>query len=53
MSDEWPPPGTRPRLPTYELVRDLWTLHGIQSTVTAAIWRNASASSSGSITAAS
>ena len=40
MSDEWPPPGTRPRLPTYELVRDLWTLHGIQSTVTAAIWRN-------------
>jgi len=31
---------TRPRLPTYEHVRDLWTLHGIQSTVTAAIWRN-------------
>jgi len=39
MSD-WPPPGPRPRLPTYEHVRDLWTLHGIQSTVTAAIWRN-------------
>jgi len=40
MSDEWPPPGRKPRLPTYEHICDLWTLHGIQSTATAAIWRN-------------
>ena len=40
VSDTWPPPGPRKRPPTLEHVRDLWTLHGIQSSVTAAIWRN-------------
>jgi len=39
-SDEWPPPGPQRRQPTYERIRALWTLHGILSTMTAAIWRN-------------
>ena len=40
MSDVWPPPGPQKREPFLEHVRDVWTLHGIQSKVTAAIWRN-------------
>ena len=40
MPDTWPPPGPQPRPPTLEHVRDLWTLRGITSNVTAAIWRN-------------
>jgi hypothetical protein len=40
VSDTWPPPGPEKRSPTLEHVRDLWILHGIQSTCTAAIWRN-------------
>jgi hypothetical protein len=35
-----PPPGPRKRPPTLEHVRDLWTLHWMQSNCTAAIWRN-------------
>ena len=38
--DTWPPPGPQQHEPVLEHVRDLWTLHGIQSNVTAAIWRN-------------
>jgi hypothetical protein len=38
--DTWPPPGLQQHEPVLEHVRDLWTLHGIQSNVTAAIWRN-------------
>ena len=40
MSDAWPPPGPQKRSPLLEHVRDVWTLRGIQSNVTAAIWRN-------------
>ena len=40
MIDTWPPPGPQKRPPLLELVHDLWRLHGIQSNVTAAIWRN-------------
>jgi hypothetical protein len=40
VSDTWPPSTPRKRPPTLEHVRDLWTLHGIQSNCTAAIWRN-------------
>jgi hypothetical protein len=40
LSETWPPPCLQPRPPTLEHVRTLWTLHGIQSNCTAAIWRN-------------
>ena len=40
MPDTWPPPGPQRRPPTLEHIRDLWTLRGITSIVTAAIWRN-------------
>jgi hypothetical protein len=40
VSDNWPPQGPQKREPLLEHVRDLWTLHGIQGTCTAAIWRN-------------
>jgi len=40
VMDTWPPPGPQNRPPLLEHVRDVWTLHGIQSNVTAAIWRN-------------
>jgi len=38
--DTWPPLDRQKRPPTLEHVRDLWTLHWMQSTCTAAIWRN-------------
>lgn len=34
------PPGPQKREPLLEHVRDLWTLQGVMSKVTAAIWRN-------------
>ena len=37
---EWPPPGPQKREPLLEHVRDLWTLHGIQATCSARIFRN-------------
>ena len=40
VSHTWPPPGPRKRPPTLEHVRDVWTLRGITSDVTAAVWRN-------------
>ena len=40
VSDTWPPAGPEKCPSTLEHVRDLWTLHGIQSNCTAAIWRN-------------
>ena len=40
VSDTWPPPGPQKREPLLEHVRDPWTLHGVQSHVTAAIWQN-------------
>jgi hypothetical protein len=40
VSATWPPSGARKRPPTLEHVRDLRTLHYVQSTCTAAIWRN-------------
>ena len=40
MSDTWPPPGPQKRPTTLEHIRDVWTLRGITSNVTAAIWRN-------------
>jgi len=33
-------PGHRSARPLLERVRDLWTLHSIQSTCAASIWRN-------------
>jgi hypothetical protein len=40
VSDTWPPPGPQRREPLLEHVRDVWTLHGLQSNCTAAIYRN-------------
>jgi hypothetical protein len=40
MSDAWPSPGPQKRPPLLEHLRDVWKLNGIQSNVTAAIWRN-------------
>ena len=40
MPNTWPPPGPPKRESLLEHVRDLWTLHGIQSTCTAAIFKN-------------
>jgi len=41
VSDPWiRPEPVPPPEPMLEHVRDLWTLHGIMSTVTAAIYRN-------------
>jgi hypothetical protein len=41
VSTDYTPFDPQPRRqPLLERVRDLWTLHGIQSNVTAAIWRN-------------
>jgi hypothetical protein len=41
VSNPWiPPERIPPPEPLLEHVRDLWTLHGIQSKVTAAIYRN-------------
>jgi hypothetical protein len=35
----WPPPGPQKREPLLEHIRDVWSLHGIQGTCTAAIYR--------------
>jgi len=41
VTEQWTPfPGQIPSEPFLEHVRDLWTLQGIMSTCTAAIWRN-------------
>jgi hypothetical protein len=40
VPDTWPPPGPQKREPLLEYVHDVWTLHGIQSNCTAAIYRN-------------
>jgi hypothetical protein len=40
MPDTRPPPGPQKREPLLEHVRDVWTLHGIQSNSTARIFRN-------------
>jgi hypothetical protein len=41
VTEQWTPfSGQTPSEPFLEHVRDLWTLQGIMSTCTAAIWRN-------------
>jgi hypothetical protein len=40
VSETWPPPKQQKREPLLEHVRDLWTLRGITSNVTVAIWRD-------------
>jgi hypothetical protein len=40
VSDTWPPTGPHRREPLLKHVRDVWTLHGIRSTCSAAIYRN-------------